>query len=214
VALQQTATRYQPVEAAQRQHGIDEQQRLAFPTPNGCSRGAADQYVLDHASSFGLQTVVLRLGSIYGPHQLGTADHGFVTHFVSRALEGQPITLHGDGKQVRDLLFADDLVEAILTIDRVGWTRLTGQAFNVGGGPASAFSLLELLDLFPTVGIPRPTVEREPWRAADPRYYVSDTRRFAELTGWRPRTSVDDGLRRLHGWLLERQPTRLPEAML
>ena len=124
--------------------GIDEGRSLDFRTPYGCSKGAADQYVLDYARSFGLKAAVLRMSCIYGPHQFGTEDQGWVAHFLIRALRGEPITIYGDGKQVRDILHVNDAVAAyravLGAIDRV-----SGRAFNLGGGPANAVSLRAVL---------------------------------------------------------------------
>jgi CDP-paratose 2-epimerase len=202
VALIEGTTRYVPVNAEVREHGIDERRTLDLHSPYGCSKGAADQYVLDYARSFGLEVVVLRMSCIYGPRQLGTEDQGWVAHFMRSAREGTPVTVYGDGKQVRDVLFVDDLVDALLLArERSG--DLGGRAFNLGGGPGSTLSLLELLRrIAPLVGAP-PEVAFADWRVGDQRYYVSDTRRFAEATGWRPRHGLEEGLERLAGWLGE-----------
>ena len=113
LALEKNCTRYQPLDAALRT-GIGEDRPLDFHSPYGCSKGAADQYVLDYARTFGLPAVVFRMSCIYGPHQMGTEDQGWVAHFLIRAIEGKPITIYGDGMQVRDVLFVDDLVDAFL----------------------------------------------------------------------------------------------------
>ena len=129
-----------------RAHGIGEDRPISFHTPYGCSKGAADQYVLDYARSFGIPTAVLRMSCIYGRRQLGTEDQGWVAHFLLRALAGEPITIYGDGRQVRDILFVDDAVAAYIA----AWRRIgavSGRAFNLGGGPANAVSLLQLLAL-------------------------------------------------------------------
>ena len=108
------SSRYQPRNPEIRRSGINEDTLLAFRSPYGCSKGTADQYVLDYSNSFSLRALVFRMSCIYGNHQCGTEDQGWVTHFLSRALSGEPITLYGDGKQVRDILFVDDLVDAML----------------------------------------------------------------------------------------------------
>ena len=184
--------------------GINEERPLDFRTPYGCSKGAADQYVLDYAESFGLPAVVFRMSCIYGPRQLGTEDQGWVAHFMVRAIDNRPITIFGDGKQVRDVLYIDDLVDAFHQA-RDNIDDIAGRAFNIGGGPSSTLSLLELLDMIERVRGRRPVVELRDWRSGDQRYYVSDTRAFFEATGWRPRVPVYDGLRRLHDWLGERR---------
>jgi CDP-paratose 2-epimerase len=194
--------RYSPVSAELHAHGVSEARALDFHSPYGCSKGAADQYVRDYARSFGLSTVVFRMSCIYGPHQFGTEDQGWVAHFLLRALEGAPITLFGDGMQVRDILFVDDLVDAFLLAER-HMDRLAGQAFNIGGGPRNAISLLDLLDCIEALHGKRPDVDFCDWRTGDQRYYVSDTRRFQQATGWNPRFSAADGIARLHGWLAD-----------
>ena len=174
---------------------------IAQCSPNGCSKGAADAYVLDYARVFGLRTVVFRMSCLYGPRQLGTEDQGWVAHFLLRALRGESITIYGDGRQVRDLLYIDDAVDAcVRACTRMA--ALAGQVFNLGGGPHNAVSLLELLAHFAELGVPAPPVRFADWRPGDQRYYVSDTSKFERLAGWRARTSVTEGLRSLHRWLV------------
>lgn len=191
--------RYEP-DPALAQQGISEERRLDFHSPYGCSKGAAEQYVLDYARTFHLPAVVFRMSCIYGPHQFGTEDQGWVAHFLIQALKGRPVTLYGDGLQVRDVLFVEDLVDAML-LAHANIDALAGEGFNIGGGPANTTSLLELLDLIETITGERPVHTIEPWRMADQRYYVSDTRKFSAATGWRPRTSVSVGVARLAVWL-------------
>jgi CDP-paratose 2-epimerase len=197
---------YAPSDSALRSRGISESRPLDFHSPYGCSKGTADQYVRDYARSFGLSTVVFRMSCIYGPHQFGTEDQGWVAHFLVRALEGAPITLYGDGLQVRDILFVDDLVDAFLLAER-HMSRLSGQVFNIGGGPQNAISLLGLLDRIERLHGTRPEVEFERWRTADQRYYVSDTRAFHAATGWKARVGVDDGISKLYRWLVAARST-------
>ena len=166
------------------------------------SKGTADQYVHDYARSYGMKTVVFRMSCIYGQRQFGTEDQGWVAHFLLRALDGEPITLFGDGKQVRDILFVDDLVEAFVLAQRnIG--KLAGGAFNIGGGPRNVISLLDLLDQIEVLEGKRPETAHEDWRTGDQRYYVSDTRRFEAATGWRPAVDARQGIERLHQWLRE-----------
>ncbi len=192
--------RYVPADPAVAATGISEARPLDFHSPYGCSKGAADQYVCDYARSFGLPTVVFRMSCIYGPRQFGTEDQGWVAHFLIRALDGQPITLYGDGLQVRDVLFVDDLVDAFL-LARRHVDRLAGRAFNIGGGPANTTSLLELVERIGALTGAPPAVHFDGWRTGDQRWYVSDVRAFGAATGWQPRTSLPDGLARLHEWL-------------
>ena len=178
VALEATNDAYVPRDAAVRAHGIGEERPLDFHTPYGCSKGAADQYVLDYARSFGVPTAVMRMSCVYGPRQMGTEDQGWVAHFLIRALQGEPISIYGDGRQVRDVLHVSDAVAAYLS----AWRRIDrvrGRAFNLGGGPANAVSLRQLLTYVETlIGRPLDLTFAE-WRAGDQRYYVSDIRRAA-----------------------------------
>ena len=200
VALVVRGRRYEPADEGMRSSGVGEERPLQFYSPYGCSKGTADQYVLDYAHSFGLPAVVFRMSCIYGPRQFGTEDQGWVAHFLIRALGGRPITLYGDGMQVRDVLFVDDLVDAfLLAQQRIG--DLSGQAFNIGGGPSNATSLLELIDLIGDLHGERPNVRFGDWRTGDQRYYVSDTGRFQDATGWAPKVGVRDGVEQLYQWL-------------
>jgi CDP-paratose 2-epimerase len=195
---------YQPADPALRD-GINEARPLDLHSPYGCSKGAADQYVIDYARTFGLPAVVFRMSCIYGPHQFGNEDQGWVAHFLISALENQPITIYGDGMQVRDVLFIDDLVRAFLHA-RDHIDTISGQAFNVGGGRDSKLSLLELLGVIGQLHGTMPRYEFSKWRAGDQRYYVSDTRKFQTATGWVPQVAPAKGVQRLYDWLLEQRP--------
>jgi CDP-paratose 2-epimerase len=204
IELLPTDSRYVPRDGDTRRSGISERRNVDFHSPYGCSKGAADQYVLDYARTFGLPAVVFRMSCIYGPHQCGNEDQGWVAHFLMRAIDRLPITIYGDGRQVRDVLYVDDLVEALLlATSRI--ERLSGQAFNIGGGPANTTSLLELVDVIRAlegnVGI-----DFDAWREADQRYYVSDTHKFSTATGWEPAVNVHDGVGTLLAWLREARP--------
>lgn len=200
VELVLRAKQYRPVSEAVAAHGIGETRPLDFHSPYGCSKGTADQYVRDYARSYGLKTVVFRMSCIYGQRQFGTEDQGWVAHFLMRARDGQKITLYGDGHQVRDILYIDDLVDAFLAADRA-IDRIAGQAFNIGGGPGNVISLLDLIDAIERLSGARPPLERQAWRTGDQRYYVSDTRRFREAVGWQPKIDTASGIARLHEWL-------------
>lgn len=208
VRLTVAGGRYEPADDELRRRGISERRRLDFHSPYGCSKGTADQYVTDYARSFGMKTVVFRMSCIYGPHQYGNEDQGWVAHFLIRAIEGRPIMLYGDGKQVRDTLFVEDLVDAFLLAQQ-HMPTISGRAFNIGGGAANTISLLELLDQIETLHGDRPEVAYHDWRVGDQRYYVSDTSEFTRATGWAPKVDVATGVQRLYEWLLE---TRAPTA--
>ena len=188
--------RYEPTD----RRGIDERRPLDFHSPYGCSKGAADGYVLDYARTFGLPATVFRMSCVYGPHQCGTEDQGWVAHFLLQALRGEPIAVFGDGGQVRDVLYAPDLVDAFLLAFE-SMDRLSGQAFNMGGGPDNTVSLIELLARIEALHGRRPAVTFGPWRPGDQRYYVSDTSKFRTETGWAPRHSASEGIAALYGWL-------------
>src|SRR5207248_3849141 len=141
--LRETGGRYVPQDPAIASAGIDETRPLHFHSPYGCSKGSADQYVLDYAATFDLPAVVFRMSCIYGVHQCGNEDQGWVAHFMLKALKGEPITLYGDGMQVRDILYVDDLVDAFL-LAQAHMPKVTGQAFNIGGGPKNTISLHNL----------------------------------------------------------------------
>jgi len=211
VRLQRSGDRWEPVETEIRERGLDERRPLDFCTPYGCSKGAADQYVLDYAKSYGLPAVVFRMSCIYGPHQHGNEDQGWVAHFLLRGLAGDPITIYGDGAQVRDILFVDDLVEALLLARDRAWD-LAGRAFNIGGGPENAVSLTEVLELIEEAADVRPRLEFAPERAGDQRYYVADTARFSAETGWRPLVGVEEGIAALAQWLGGAAPARSAAA--
>ncbi|HWI07297.1 MAG TPA: NAD-dependent epimerase/dehydratase family protein [Solirubrobacteraceae bacterium] len=200
VELVERRTRYEPADPQILAHGIGESRPLSFCTPYGCSKGAADQYVVDYARSFAVPTIVFRMSCIYGPHQFGTEDQGWVAHFLIRALEDRSITIYGDGKQVRDVLYVEDLVDALLRAD-ADIQRLAGCAFNIGGGVRNTLSLRELMTLIGQLRGRKPSVEHGPWRHADQRYYATDHTAFTRATGWRPRVSPGEGVRALATWL-------------
>jgi CDP-paratose 2-epimerase len=202
IRLRMNDGRYQPENNEARQHGFSEERSLHFHSPYGCSKGAACQYVLDYARTFGLRTAVFRMSCIYGLHQFGNEDQGWIAHFLIRALDNQPITIYGDGRQVRDVLFADDLIDAFLLAQR-HIDALAGQVFNIGGGTANTTSLLELLELIGELSGHPPDVRFDEWRPADQQYYVSDTRKFLAATGWAPKIGVREGVTRLYQWLHE-----------
>nr|WP_254606486.1 SDR family NAD(P)-dependent oxidoreductase [Sphingomonas bacterium] len=191
---------YVPVDAGIRAHGIGEARGLDFHTPYGCSKGAADQYVLDYARSFGVPTCVLRMSCIYGHRQMGTEDQGWVAHFLIRALEGRPITLYGDGHQVRDILDVSNAVDAYVR----AWERIDvvkGRAFNLGGGPANAVSLRQLLAHMGSLIGREVAIEGADWRAGDQRYFVADTRAAQGALGLDPKVDWREGVARLARWL-------------
>jgi CDP-paratose 2-epimerase len=211
VRLELTGARYAPTDPTLAAAGISEARPLSFHSPYGCSKGTADQYVLDYAHTFGLRAAVFRMSCIYGPRQFGNEDQGWVAHFIIRALRGEPIMIYGDGRQVRDILFVEDLIDAFARV-RADIGRLAGRAFNVGGGPSSTISLVELVDEIERRTRRRPRLSFSEWRVADQRYYVSDTRNLQQATGWAPRTTTEVGIGRLLEWLGQQPENRAREA--
>jgi CDP-paratose 2-epimerase len=200
VQLELAGDAYRPTDAVLSARGVDERRPLDFHTPYGCSKGAADQYVLDYARSYDLPTCVLRMSCIYGPHQMGTEDQGWVAHFLIRTLRGEPICIYGDGRQVRDILQVDDAVAAYVAAFR-RIERVAGRAFNLGGGPANSVSLLQLLAHVETVTGRRPAVEFAAWRPGDQRYYVSDPTAARRELGLPRPTAWRTGVGDLADWL-------------
>lgn len=142
------------------------------------------------------------MSCIYGPHQFGTEDQGWVAHFLIQALKDKPITLYGDGKQVRDILFVDDLVNAFILAQN-NIDRISGNAFNIGGGVNNTVSLLELIDMIKIVSGEKPEVRLEDWRSSDQKYYVSNFDKFKAATGWTTTVGPMEGVNKLYEWLLE-----------
>jgi len=176
-----------------------ETQPIDFHSPYGCSKGAADQYVRDYARCFHMNTVVLRQSCIYGAHQYGTEDQGWVAHFVHSILKGRPLTIYGDGTQVRDLLDARDLSRLYqLVIERIDDVR--GEIYNAGGGPQNQRNLLEVIENIGRLTEKKPSYTFADWREGDQAYYVSDIDKLREELGWEPRIGFDQGLRDLVRW--------------
>ena len=180
--------------------GISEQQPLDFHSPYGCSKGAGDQYVRDYHRIYGLRTLVLRQSCIYGPRQFGNEDQGWVAHFVIQSCLDQPLTIYGDGKQVRDILYVDDLLRAAeLAIQNIEITQ--GQIYNIGGGPENAISLLELIRLLEGTLGREIRYNFEDWRPGDQRVYISDISKAGRDFGWAPSILKAEGVHRLLAWV-------------
>lgn len=191
---------YVPTDSALARHGVGESRPLDFHTPYGCSKGAADQYVLDYARSYAMPAAVLRMSCIYGERQMGTEDQGWVAHFLIRAFAGEPITLFGDGHQVRDICdVADTCAAYIAALERID--TIAGRAFNWGGGPDNAVSLLTLVAEIRRVVGTSPQVTFADWRAGDQRWFVADTRAADQALGLAPRKPWRTGIADLAAWL-------------
>jgi CDP-paratose 2-epimerase len=193
--------------------GVAEDAAIDLHSPYGCSKGTADQYVHDYARVFGLRTVVLRMSCMYGPRQFGNEDQGWIAHFLLQAINGRPITIYGDGFQVRDALFVEDAVDAwIEALNRIDDIR--GRVFNLGGGPANAISLRGMLDLIGKLRGKKPDIRFDGWRPGDQPWYVSDIRAVSRALDWEPHTAIPRGLRALERWLDGGPAEAIPQPQL
>ncbi|HMP73370.1 MAG TPA: GDP-mannose 4,6-dehydratase [Kiritimatiellia bacterium] len=183
--------------------GIPEEQPLDFHSPYGCSKGAGDQYVRDYARIYGLNTVVMRQSCIYGLRQFGVEDQGWIAHFCIAAVFGRNIHIYGDGKQVRDVLWVEDLIEAYeAAASRIDVAR--GEVFNIGGGPENTLSVwTEFQPHLERLAGRRIDCAFGPWRPGDQRIYCSDISKAERLLSWRPRTRFAEGIDKLYGWIAQ-----------
>ena len=179
--------------------GVSENQALDFHSPYGCSKGAADQYVRDYARIYNIPAVVFRMSCIAGPRQFGNEDQGWVAHFLYSALDQTPLTIFGDGRQVRDVLHVDDLSRAFDGA-RANFATTAGNVYNIGGGAANAISLLDLIAAIERLTGRRVRYEHAPARAADQPVYITDFQKFAGHTGWRPELSLSDIFNDIVAW--------------
>ena len=206
-AYRETVTRYECVDHPK---GFAESTQLDFHSPYGCSKGAADQYMLDYARIFGLNTVVFRHSSMYGGRQFATYDQGWVGWFCQKAVEARngmadkPFTISGNGKQVRDVLHADDMKRLyVAAVENIEKAR--GQAFNIGGGIDNSLSLLELFALLEELAGVKLNYTRLPVRESDQRVFVADCSKAARILGWKPEISSREGVARMFEWVSETQ---------
>lgn len=180
--------------------GVDEETNLDFHSPYGCSKGAADQYVRDYSRIYGLKTVVFRQSCIYGPHQFGNEDQGWVAYLTLCALQNKEITIYGDGKQVRDILFVDDLISAF-ELARAQANKVSGSIYNIGGGKENVLSLLELIVWLKKELKKKIKHKFDAWRPGDQRVYISDIKKAKKDLDWKPSVSKNEGLEKLLSWL-------------
>lgn len=203
VEFEETDTRYI---SNKFKNGFDEQISLDFQSPYGCSKGATDQYMLDYAKMFDLKTIVFRHSSIFGGRQFATADQGWIGWFVKQAIDikanklKEPFTISGTGKQVRDVLFGEDLIKcyfaAINSIDKT-----KGQAFNIGGGMSNSLSLLELFSVLENQLDIKMNFKKLPWRLSDQKVYVADINKANNTFGWSPIIKSTEGINRMIEWV-------------
>lgn len=182
-------------------HGVPETIPLDFHSPYGCSKGAGDQYVIDYARIYNLRTVSMRQSCIYGPRQFGVEDQGWVAHFIIAVVMNRPLSIYGDGKQVRDILHISDLIKAyeaaIREIDTV-----SGEAFNIGGGPDNSMSIwTEFGELLEELSGRKIEVAYGDWRPGDQKVFIADIRRAKALLNWEPAINVPDGVADLYRWV-------------
>ncbi|OGD89263.1 CDP-paratose 2-epimerase [Candidatus Curtissbacteria bacterium RIFCSPHIGHO2_02_FULL_40_17] len=182
--------------------GVNERNPLDFHSPYGCSKGAADQYVHDYFRIYNLPTVVFRQSCIYGPRQMGVEDQGWVAYFAICNILGKPITLYGDGKQVRDVLYVDDLIDAyFLAVKNI--KKCAGRVYNIGGGVKNAVSLLEYIELLEKIVGRNLKIHRGNWRPGDQKVYISDIRLLEKEIGWKPKVNLESGVEKLVTWIQE-----------
>lgn len=197
------------VEGATRWHykdlpfGASEDQPLDFHSPYGCSKGTGDQYVRDYHRIYDLPTVVLRQSAIYGPRQFGIEDQGWMAWFVIAAIMDRPITIYGDGKQLRDMLYVDDLTNAYdLAIQNID--KVKGQVFNMGGGSENTISVwTEFAPKLEKMIGKTIKVAHGDWRPGDQRVFCADIRKAEKALGWKPKVGVEEGVERLIRWVQE-----------
>lgn len=186
--------------------GFPENIPLDFSSPYGCSKGAADQYVLDFSRTYGLKAVVFRHSSIYGSRQFSAYDQGWIGWFcqkakeISRGILKEPFTISGDGKQVRDVLYVDDAVKLYFkAIERID--KIKGNVFNIGGGIQNSLSLLELFEILEQELGCKLAYTRIPWRKSDQKIFVADITKYQSVTGWYPEVDKIQGIRKMLAWI-------------
>jgi CDP-paratose 2-epimerase len=200
VALTEEPTRWR---YADLEHGCPETQPLDFHSPYGCSKGAGDQYVRDYARIYGLRTVVMRQSCIYGTRQFGIEDQGWIAWMTIAAVTGKQITIYGDGKQVRDVLYVDDLLDAYDTAIK-NIDVAAGQVYNIGGGPSNVMSIwMEFEPILEKLLGKEIPVARGDWRPGDQRVFYADISKAGRELGWKPKIGVEQGVERLYKWVQE-----------
>jgi len=180
--------------------GVSENYPLNFAGPYGCSKGTGDQYTIDYARIFGLNTIVFRQSGIYGPHQFGIEEQGWLAWFTNALLFDKPVTIFGDGKQVRDVLYINDLISAFnLAFKNIKKTR--GKAYNIGGGPKFSLSIWELFEILEKLAGRKFNYKFGSWRQGDQKIYISDISRAKKDFNWSPKISPKQGVKKLHNWI-------------
>lgn len=203
IRLEETETRWKFADPKYK-NGVPETFTTDFDehSPYGVSKYAGDLYVRDFAHVYGFPTVCFRQSCIYGTRQFGREEQGWIAHFTISSILNRPLNIYGDGKQVRDTLFMDDLARAMeMAIENKN--KVKGKAYNIGGGPDKTISLLELVDLLEKMNKRKIKLNYFDWRTADQKVYISDISRAKEEFGWEPKVSPEEGISRLHKWVSE-----------
>ncbi len=200
---EETETRYKCIDVP---NGFDENTQLDFHSPYGCSKGAADQYMLDYARIYGLKTAVFRHSSMYGGRQFATYDQGWVGWFCRKAVEAskgeqsEPFTISGNGKQVRDVLHALDMVNLYFSASK-NISKLSGQSFNIGGGIENSLSLLELFEILEDISSEKLSFNKLHPRASDQKVFVADLKKINSAINWKPTINSKTGVRKMFDWI-------------
>jgi len=188
--------------------GVSETRSLDFHGPYGCSKGSGDQYALDWARIYGLKTIVFRQSGIYGPHQYGIEEQGWLAWFINALLFDKPVTIYGDGKQVRDVLFVSDLLNAYdAALENIKETR--GKAFNIGGGKEYSLSIWELFQILEKLSNKKFKYTFGEWRPGDQKVYISNISKIKNTIGWSPKVSANEGVEKLYNWINDNKATIL-----
>jgi len=197
IPLTEKELRYEFAEKAMK--GVTEEQSLDFHSPYGCSKGAADQYVRDYARIYGLKTVCFRQSCIYGYRQFGLEDQGWLAWFIIATLKNKSLTIYGNGKQVRDVLFIDDLIKAY-DLAIANKDKLNGAIYNIGGGIGNSLSLLELISILEGKFNKKIAYNFAPWRPGDQLIFISDNTKLLKEQSWQPQISYQEGIEKLIDW--------------
>jgi len=194
--IKEGENRYDLVDA----DGVSEDVNLDFHSPYGCSKGSADQYVRDYARVYGLKTVVLRQSCIYGENQYGVEDQGWIAWFIIATLTGKDITIFGNGKQVRDILYIQDLLAAYEAVIK-NIDKTAGQVYNVGGGKNNSVSLLQFIDILDGLLDEKMKYSYSNWREGDQPLFISDNSKLKKDTDWEPKVSYEEGINNIFTWV-------------
>jgi len=182
--------------------GVDEKRNLDFHSPYGCSKGSADQYCRDYYRIYGLKTIVMRQSCIYGYRQFGVEDQGWVAWFCIASVLGKQITIYGDGKQIRDVLFIDDLLRAY-ELAYANRGQIAGKVYNIGGGPLNTLSLHELIHHLEKLKGEKIPLAYDNWRPGDQKVFIGNISLAENDFGWKPAITTDEGVEKLYRWVYE-----------